>query len=61
MADKPVASPCNSTCTLNDEDVCLGCYRTADEIRRWSVLDNDQRLDVLIASGERNRKVNPFY
>ena len=61
MADKPVASPCNSICSLNDEDVCLGCYRTAGEIRDWSGLDNDQRLGVLIACGERNRKVNPFY
>lgn len=61
MADKPVASPCNSICSLNDEDVCLGCYRTANEIRNWSGLNNDQRLDVLIACGERNSKVNPFY
>ena len=44
MANKPVASPCNSICTLNDEDICQGCYRTADEIRDWSVLDNDQKL-----------------
>jgi predicted Fe-S protein YdhL (DUF1289 family) len=61
MTDKAVASPCNSICSLNDEDICQGCFRTADEIRRWSVLDNDQKLDVLIACGERNRKVNPFY
>jgi len=25
------------------------------------VLNNDQRRDVVIACGERNRKVNPFY
>ena len=61
MADKPVASPCNSVCMLNDEDVCVGCYRTAQEIRIWSVLNNDQRRDVVIACGERNRQVNPFY
>jgi predicted Fe-S protein YdhL (DUF1289 family) len=46
---------------LNDEDVCVGCYRTAQEIRIWSVLNNDQRRDVIIACGERNRQVNPFY
>lgn len=61
MSDKPVKSPCNSICTLNDDNLCAGCYRTSEEIRTWSVLDNDQRRDVLIACGERNRKVNPFY
>jgi len=25
------------------------------------MLDNDQRRDVIIACGERNQKVNPFY
>ena len=61
MKDKAVASPCNSICTLNDDDICIGCYRSADEIRNWSFLDNEQKLDVLIIGGERNRKDNPFY
>ncbi len=61
MKDKTVASPCNSICTLNDDDICIGCYRSADEIRNWSFLDNEQKLDVLIICGERNRKDNPFY
>ena len=61
MTKNPVASPCNSICTLNDEDICIGCYRSAEEIRNWSVMDDDQKLDVLLACGERNKKVNPFY
>ncbi len=61
MSDKPVASPCNSICTLNDEDICTGCYRTNAEIRDWSYLDNHQRLDVLVLCGERAQKNNPFY
>ena len=51
MKDKAVASPCNSICTLNDDDICIGCYRSADEIRNWSFLDNEQKLDVLIICG----------
>jgi predicted Fe-S protein YdhL (DUF1289 family) len=46
---------------LNDDNLCAGCFRTSEEIRTWSVLNNDQRRDVIIACGERNRKVNPFY
>jgi predicted Fe-S protein YdhL (DUF1289 family) len=61
MSDKPIASPCNSICSLNDEDTCIGCFRTREEIREWSVLDDYQRLDVLVLCGERARKNNPFY
>lgn len=61
MSDKSIASPCTSICMLNDEDVCVGCYRTSQEIREWSYLDRDQRLDVLVRCGERNQKNNPFF
>jgi len=61
MLDKPVASPCTSICSLNDQDICIGCHRTSKEIREWSYLDNHQRLDVLVLCGERNQKNNPFY
>ena len=27
-----VKSPCIEVCSLNNEDVCIGCYRTANEI-----------------------------
>ncbi|MDG1164841.1 MAG: DUF1289 domain-containing protein [Porticoccaceae bacterium] len=61
MSEKPVASPCTSICMLNEEGLCAGCYRTSEEIREWSSLDNHQRLDVLILCGERSQKNNPFY
>ena len=59
MTDQAVTSPCTSICTLNDEDVCEGCYRTAKEIQDWRYLNNDQRQDVLVLCGERGGRVNP--
>jgi predicted Fe-S protein YdhL (DUF1289 family) len=59
MPDHAVTSPCTSICTLNDEDVCVGCYRTAKEIQDWRYLNNDQRQDVLVLCGERRGRVNP--
>jgi hypothetical protein len=45
-----VPSPCISVCTLDAAGtVCLGCYRTCDEIALWSVLDADARRVVLAA------------
>jgi len=47
----PVASPCNSVCRIDPRSgLCEGCYRTLDEIARWSAIDDAQKLamrDVL--------------
>ena len=59
MSELAISSPCTSICKLNEEDICIGCSRTADEIRAWSYLDNEQRLDILLLCGERNLKINP--
>ncbi len=44
---QPVKSPCISVCALDDKDICTGCYRTVEEIRQWSSLDNDARREVV--------------
>ena len=45
-----VASPCISVCVMDaDGSVCLGCFRTLDEIAAWSVLDANARRQVLAA------------
>ncbi|MBU3071597.1 DUF1289 domain-containing protein [Aestuariicella sp. G3-2] len=58
--EKPVKSPCVSICALNEEDVCVGCHRTGQEISRWGRYSNDERREVLKLSFERARKTNPF-
>ncbi len=42
-------SPCNSICTLDDNDRCLGCKRTLDEIVRWTLMDADEQWAVIAA------------
>jgi hypothetical protein len=46
--DQPIASPCVSICALNDDDICIGCYRSADEILRWGKMNEDQKRAVYI-------------
>ncbi|NKQ10387.1 DUF1289 domain-containing protein [Pseudomonas sp. SST3] len=53
--NKPVASPCVSICALDEEDLCTGCQRSLDEIRRWSRMDNQERRQVLLRCHERAR------
>tara|TARA_Y100001934_G_C11704777_1_gene473971 strand:+ start:278 stop:430 length:153 start_codon:yes stop_codon:yes gene_type:complete len=40
-------------CTLDDNDVCLGCYRTADEIGEWVDADAARRDAILEAADTR--------
>ncbi|MDC0664265.1 DUF1289 domain-containing protein [Marinobacter sp. SS21] len=56
VADK-VLSPCVSVCALDENDVCIGCHRTGDEILKWSQLTNDERRDVLRLVAKREEKV----
>lgn len=51
--ERPVASPCVYVCTLDDQDLCIGCQRTADEITRWGRMDNAERRQVLVLCHER--------
>ena len=44
--EKPI-SPCISICRLNDEDICVGCYRSSEEIKNWIYLDDDQRQRII--------------
>jgi hypothetical protein len=55
-----VASPCISVCVLDaDGALCLGCFRTLDEIASWSLLDADAKRGVLTALPERRSAHGP--
>ena len=41
--EKPVRSPCVHVCALDEQDICIGCQRTAAEITRWGRMDNAER------------------
>ena len=49
----PVKSPCIEVCSLNDQDVCIGCYRTADEIIEWFSANDERKQEILAAVGDR--------
>ena len=43
----PVLSPCTSVCAIDPvTGLCVGCFRTLDEIAAWSLLDDDTKRDV---------------
>lgn len=50
---QPIPSPCISVCLLDKNDICVGCYRTADEITEWMNGTNEQRLAILEKAQQR--------
>ena len=52
-----VESPCIRVCTLDDDDVCLGCFRDIAEICAWSGASDDERRLILEVSEVRRHKL----
>ena len=51
-----VISPCVSICRLDKNDVCMGCYRTVEEVREWYNLSNEEKQKILDAIEKRKPK-----
>lgn len=44
----PVASPCRKLCQLHPiEKLCLGCFRTIDEIGSWTRYSDARRRTIM--------------
>ena len=55
-SNPPVKSPCIEVCSLNDSDVCIGCYRTANEIIEWFSANDQRKREILAAVSERRNQ-----
>lgn len=42
-----VKSPCIRHCTLNDNDICIGCLRNVEEILRWASASVSDKQKIL--------------
>ena len=49
-----VPSPCVSICALDDNDICIGCFRSGREISDWGRLSDDEKRAVLRRCVERS-------
>lgn len=50
-------SPCVRLCTLNEQDICLGCGRLLNEITSWMSYSDEQRVALLAICEERKRSL----
>ena len=48
QVDKTVDSPCIQICTYDEEEeFCIGCYRTKQELQDWWIMTREQKLEAL--------------
>ena len=48
-----IASPCIRNCCLDEQDVCLGCFRSLAEITQWAQANDAARQQFLDNAGQR--------
>jgi predicted Fe-S protein YdhL (DUF1289 family) len=49
----PVPSPCVRRCCLDENDICMGCFRSMAEIMRWNEADDAERREIVARCRER--------
>jgi predicted Fe-S protein YdhL (DUF1289 family) len=54
-----VESPCIQVCTLDENDMCKGCFRTKNEIMLWTRMTHDGQREILRRCRERAAAVAP--
>jgi len=47
MIDPGPNSPCLNICSLDEQGVCRGCYRTLAEIAAWTRMNPDEQWMVV--------------
>ncbi len=60
QSEKAVPSPCVDICALDNNDICMGCYRSVEEITYWNNYNNQQKREVLERAEKRARDANAF-
>ena len=51
--NNPAQSPCIRHCCLDDDLICVGCFRSLEEIKAWGVIDSERRGLILQNSKRR--------
>jgi|TARA_B100000767_G_C19614633_1_gene471360 predicted Fe-S protein YdhL (DUF1289 family) len=52
-----IESPCSRNCCLNQENICLGCFRHIDEIIAWQGFSEQDKKQIMSACQQRCKEV----
>lgn len=48
-----ITSPCIKNCCLDENDICLGCFRSVEEIIQWGAASDEERAQILLVAEKR--------
>ncbi len=51
-----IDSPCVRNCCLDDDDICVGCFRSLAEIMQWGGASDELKRHILGEAGVRRAK-----
>jgi uncharacterized protein len=60
VSDHEPSSPCVSICALDDKDICVGCYRSAEEITDWFMASAEEKREIIVRARQRMEEANPI-
>ncbi len=56
-----IDSPCVRNCCLNEDDICLGCFRSLTDILAWGNATNLQKISILESADVRKKSYREKY
>ncbi|AEF98831.1 protein of unknown function DUF1289 [Methylomonas methanica MC09] len=56
-----IPSPCVRNCCLNEQNICLGCFRSLDEICGWAQAHTQLRQQFLANAKLRRQSHSQLY
>lgn len=51
-----IEKPCIRKCCLDENDICLGCFRTFDDMIKWHKTTIEEKNTMLKEAKERKKK-----
>ena len=42
-----IHKPCIRKCCLNEEDICLGCFRSFNDMQKWNKASVNEKTEML--------------
>jgi len=51
-----INKPCIKKCCLNEDNICLGCFRTFDDMRQWNKANIEKKTRMLKIAQKRKKE-----
>ena len=51
-----IVSPCQNVCEI-ENNICIGCFRTLDEISSWIKLSDEKRVKIIKSLEKRGSQI----